>query len=139
MNETSLGGRLGQDPRLSYLPSGGPVVEFSLATDESYKTRDGQKVARAEWHRIKVFGKTAEFCANYLSKGQKVFVRGHLRTRAWEDEHGTKRFTTEIVVSGPRDFIEPIEWRHQDQESQPAGGSAPAAPDEEPCMDDVPF
>lgn len=132
LNEVTLAGRLGQDPRLSSLPSGGQVAEFSLATDESYKARDGQKVSRAEWHRIKVFGKSVEFCANYLSKGQKVFVRGHLRTRSWEDEQGTKRSTTEIVVSGPRDFIQPVEWREQAQAPQAA------APGEEQ-YNDVPF
>lgn len=139
INEVSLAGRLGQDPRASSLPSGVPVVEFSLATDESYKDRNGNKVARAEWHRIKVFGPLAEFATKYLSKGQQVFVRGHLRTRSWEDDQGQRRFMTEVVVSGSHDFIQPIEWREPGQPTQDGGDHVPASQDEEQLDGDVPF
>lgn len=139
INEVSLAGRLGQDPRASSLPSGAPVVEFSLATDESYKDRDGNKVSRAEWHRIKLFGSSAGFAVKYLSIGQQVFVRGHLRTRSWEDGQGQRRFMTEVVVSGPRDFIQPIEWRDPGLSPRDGGESASASHDEEPLDDDVPF
>ncbi len=139
INEVSLAGRLGQDPRIAYLPSGIPAVDFSLATDESYKDRDGNKVARAEWHRVKLFGSSAEFAGKYLSKGQQVFVRGHLRTRSWEDDQGQRRFMTEVVVSGPRDFIQPIEWREPGQSPQPGSDPMSASQGEEPLDGDVPF
>jgi len=101
LNKVMLIGRLGQDPKLAYLPSGQPVCEFTLATDESYKDRDGNKVEKTEWSRIKVFGKTAEFCSNYLSKGRLVYVEGSLHTRSWDDQQGQKRYMTEVTVSAP--------------------------------------
>ena len=81
LNKVMLIGRLGQDPQLAYTASGIPVVNFSIATDEGYTDRDGNKVDRTEWHRVVVFNKPAEFCANYLSKGRLVFVEGKLQTR----------------------------------------------------------
>ncbi|GAB6038858.1 single-stranded DNA-binding protein [Fundidesulfovibrio butyratiphilus] len=120
INKVILVGRLGQDPKLTYLPSGAPVAEFSLATDESYKNREGQKVEQTEWHRVKVFGRSAEFCGNYLSKGRLVYVEGQLRTRSWEDQQGQKRYITEVVVSAPGHTIQGLDSR----------GGASAAPSE---------
>lgn len=113
LNKVILIGRLGQDPKLQYLPSGSPVTEFSLATDESYTNRDGQRVEQTEWHRIKVFGRVAEVCSNYLSKGRLVYIEGQLRTRSWEDQQGQKRYITEIVVSGPGSTVTFLESRNQ--------------------------
>jgi len=101
VNKVILIGRLGQDPKLNYLPSGSPVAEFTVATDDSYKNKEGQKVEQTEWHRVKVYGKSAEFCGNYLSKGRLVYVEGTIRTRSWDDKDGQKRYTTEIIVSAP--------------------------------------
>jgi single-strand DNA-binding protein len=119
VNKVILVGRLGQDPKLTYLPSGSPVAEFSLATDESYKNREGQKVEQTEWHRIKVYNKAAELCANYLSKGRLVYIEGGLRTRSWEDQQGQKRYSTEIVVSGPGHTV-------QFMDSKGGGEAAPS-------------
>lgn len=121
LNKVMLIGRLGQDPKLAYLPSGSPAAEFTLATDESYKDRDGNKVERTEWHRIKVFGKSAEFCSNYLSKGRLVYVEGALRTRSWEDQQGQKRYMTEVVVSGPGTTVSFLDSKFQSAEA-PQGG-----------------
>lgn len=117
LNKVILIGRLGQDPKLTYLPSGSPVAEMSVATDESYKDRDGNKVDRVEWHRVKVFGRSAEFCNNYLSKGRLVYVEGTLRTRSWEDQQGQKRYTTEVVVTGPGHTIQGLDSRGQASEA----------------------
>ena len=119
INKVILVGRLGQDPKLTYMPSGSPVAEMSVATDESYKDREGNKVDRVEWHRVKVFGKSAEFCGNYLAKGRLVYVEGTLRTRSWEDQHGQKRYMTEVVVTGPGHTIQGLDSR---------GGMAAEAP-----------
>lgn len=113
VNKVILIGRLGQDPKLTYLPSGSPVVEMSVATDESYKDREGNKVEKTEWHRVKAFGRTAEFCSNYLSKGRLVYVEGSLRTRSWEDQQGQKRYMTEVVVSGPGHSVQFMDSRSQ--------------------------
>ncbi|MGE4551941.1 MAG: single-stranded DNA-binding protein [Desulfovibrionaceae bacterium] len=100
LNKVMLIGRLGQDPKLSYTQSGQSVANFTMATDESYKDKtSNQKVERTEWHRVVAWGRTAEFCSNYLSKGRLVFVEGKLQTRKWQDQQGQDRWTTEVVAN----------------------------------------
>lgn len=96
LNKVMIIGRLGSDPKLTYTQSGAPVCNFSVATDESYQDRDGNRVERTEWHRIVVFQRAAENCANFLSKGSLVYVEGSLTTRKWTDQQGQERYTTEI-------------------------------------------
>ena len=97
VNKVILLGRLGQDPELKYTPSGAAVCNFSLATSESWTDKNsGQKQERTEWHRVVVWGKLAELCNQYLSKGRQAFVEGRLQTRSWDDQSGQKRYTTEI-------------------------------------------
>ena len=91
-------GRLGQDPELKYTPSGTPVCNFSLATNDYWVDKAGQKQERTEWHRVVVWGKTGENCGQYLSKGRQAFVEGSLQTRSWEGKDGQKRYTTEVVA-----------------------------------------
>ena len=81
------------------IPSGAAVCEFRLATNESWTGKDGQKQDRTEWHRVVVWGRRAETCGKYLSKGRQVYLEGRLRTRSWEDKEGNKRYTTEIVAN----------------------------------------
>ena len=153
INKVVLIGRLGNDPKLTYLPSGTPVANFSVATDESYKDRDGNKVERTEWHRIAVYGHSAEFCSNYLSKGRLVYIEGKLQTRSWEDQQGQKRSQTEIVVTGPGHTVQGLDSRGQgdgqpqdrQQPRQASGGrrhdddQGPAFPSEASGLDDIPF
>ncbi len=96
LNKVQIIGRLGADPDLKYLPSGAPVCNLSVATDESYQDKDGNKVQRTEWHRVTVFQRSAENCKNYLFKGSLVYVEGSLQTRKWQDQQGNDRYTTEI-------------------------------------------
>ena len=98
VNRVILIGNLGRDPELRYTQGGQPVTSFSLATNERFKNREGQPQERTEWHRIVVWGQTAEHCAQYLSKGRSIYVEGRLQTREWEDKEGQKRRTTEIVA-----------------------------------------
>ncbi|MBP5296238.1 MAG: single-stranded DNA-binding protein [Bacteriovoracaceae bacterium] len=98
INKVILIGRLGQDPELKYTPSGQAVTTFSLATSENWTDKGGQKQERTEWHRIVVWGKSAENCSKYLAKGRQVFVEGRLQTRSW-DKEGQKHYTTEIVAN----------------------------------------
>lgn len=100
VNKALLIGRLGADPVVRYTPDGAMVTSFSLATDEQWKDRAGEKVQKTEWHRIVTFGKLAEICGNYLAKGKLVFIEGRIQTRAWEDKEGNKRSTTEIIATG---------------------------------------
>ena len=97
INKAILVGRLGKDPEVRYLQDGTAVVSMSLATDKQWKDKNGERKKKAEWHRIVVFGKLADICAQYLDKGSLVYIEGEIQTRSWEDKEGTKRFTTEIV------------------------------------------
>ena len=98
VNKVILVGNLGADPDLRHTPSGDAVCELRLATNENWTDKAGQKQEHTEWHRIVVWGKTAENCAKYLSKGRQVYVEGKLKTRSWDDKEGNKRYTTEIVA-----------------------------------------
>jgi single-strand DNA-binding protein len=98
LNRAMIIGNLGKDPEIRYTPTGLPVVNFSVATDEAYRDKDGKRQERAEWHRIVVIGKLAMTCNEYLKKGREVFVEGRLRTREWED-NGSNVRRTEIVAS----------------------------------------
>jgi len=99
INKVILVGNLGRDPELRHTPQGQAVGNFTLATSESWQDRNGQKQERTEWHRIVVWGKLAELCSKYLSKGRKAYIEGKLQTRAWDDKEGQKRYTTEIIAN----------------------------------------
>lgn len=96
LNSVRIIGRLGKDPELKYSATGTPICNFNVATDESYKDKDGQKVERTEWHRIVCYQKLAENCGKFLDKGSLVFIDGSLTTRKWQDQQGQDRYTTEI-------------------------------------------
>lgn len=98
LNKVILVGRLGQDPKLAYTQSGQPVCKMRMATNEISTDKDGNRQERAEWHSVVVWGKQAEFCGNYLSKGRLVLVEGRLQTRQWQDQQGQNRYSTEIVA-----------------------------------------
>jgi single-strand DNA-binding protein len=98
VNKVILVGHLGQDVKLAYTQGGTAVGNFSLATDESYKDAQGNKVDRTEWHRVVVWQKLAELCNNYLKKGSKVYIEGKIQTRQWEKD-GVIRYTTEVVAN----------------------------------------
>lgn len=97
MNKVILIGRLGQDPDLRYTTESEAVCNFSVATSEKWKDKDGTQNEKTEWHHIVVWGKLAELCNQYLSKGRQVMVEGRLQTRSWDDKEGNKKFKTEIV------------------------------------------
>ena len=96
VNKVILVGNLGQDPELRYTGSGTAVCNFSLATTESYKDRDGNQVENTEWHRVVAWARLAEICGEYLKKGRQVYIEGQIQTRQWEDKEGQTRYTTEI-------------------------------------------
>ena len=98
-NRVHLLGNLGQNPELRYTQSQTPVTSFSLATTEYRNSADGNKQTFTDWHRIVVWGRQAENCSKFLTKGQSVFIEGKLQTRSWEDQNGQKRSTTEVVAS----------------------------------------
>lgn len=99
INKVILVGNLGQDPEIRYTQDGKGITNFSIATSEEWKdAATGEKRSRTEWHRVVVFGKLAEICAEYLSKGRQVYIEGKLQTRKWQGQDGQDRYTTEVVV-----------------------------------------
>ncbi len=99
VNKAILVGNLGRDPELRYTASGTAVANFTLATTENIRSKDGEREDRTEWHRIVAWGRTAELCAQYLNKGRSVYIEGRIQTREWEDKEGQKRRTTEVVAN----------------------------------------
>jgi single-strand DNA-binding protein len=102
VNKVILVGRLGRDPETRYTGGGQAVANFSLATDESYKDRNGERQKRTEWHKIVVWGKQAEVAQQYLKKGSLIFVEGRIQSREWQDKEGQKRTSFEIVANNFR-------------------------------------
>ena len=99
VNKVILVGYLGADPDMRYTPSGQGVCELRLATSESWNDKNGQRQERTEWHRVVVWGKRAEVCSKYLSKGRQVYVEGRIQTRTYDDKEGVKKYMTEIIAA----------------------------------------
>jgi single-strand DNA-binding protein len=97
VNRVILLGNLGADPELKYTQNNQPVCNLSLATNESFTDKGGQRQERTEWHRVVIWGKTAEACSKYLGKGRSVYIEGRLQTRSYEKD-GQKRYSTDIVA-----------------------------------------
>ena len=98
VNKVILVGNLGKDPELRYTGSGTAVCNFSLATTENYKDRDGNKQEKTEWHNIVIWRQLAEIAGKYLTKGKQVYLEGKIQTRSYDDRDGNKRYITEIVA-----------------------------------------
>jgi single-strand DNA-binding protein len=148
VNKVILIGNLGQDPEVRYMPNGGAVTNFSLATSETWKDKNtGEQQERTEWHRVVMFRRLAEIAGEYLKKGSKVYIEGKLQTRKWQDQQGNDRYTTEIVADqmqmldsrggGSADFASRGD---NAQGAAPAQSGAPAAaPVDNSYDDDIPF
>lgn len=137
VNKVILVGRLGRDPEVRALPSGTTVTEFSIATDERYTDRSGQRQEHTEWHNIQAWGKLGEICGQYLRKGGLVYIEGSLRTDSWDDkESGKKMYKTRIRA----DQMQMLDSKgssgdDRSYSSSPAMSSVADAPED----DDVPF
>ena len=97
VNKVILIGNLGKDPEVRYLDSGVAVANFSLATTENYKNKEGERVSQTEWHNIVLWRGLAEVAEKWLKKGSSVYIEGKIRNRKWEDKEGNTRYTTEIL------------------------------------------
>jgi single-strand DNA-binding protein len=151
VNKAILVGRLGRDPETRYTSGGQAVCNFTLATDEGFRDRSGERQKRTEWHRIVLWGKLAEIAQQYLKKGQLVYIEGRIQTRQWDDREGNKRTTTEIVgnvmrMLTPRGEVPPEVEAPAPADRSFSGGSAagePAAaadaPDSLVSDEDIPF
>lgn len=137
VNKVILVGRLGADPEVRYTQDGTMVTNFRLATNEVGKDKSGERTQRTEWHRIVTFGKLAEVCGSYLSKGSLAYVEGRLQTRTWDDKDGNKRSTTEIVAQNMQ-ILEP-KGKEGGENLKGSGNRPSLSPPETAGDDDVPF
>jgi single-strand DNA-binding protein len=96
VNKVILVGNLGRDAELRYTPGGAAVATLNLATTEVFKDREGQRKEDTQWHRVILWGKTAESLQDYLTKGKQIYVEGKLQTRKWKDKDGNDKYTTEV-------------------------------------------
>src|ERR1700704_6484875 len=96
VNKVILVGNLGRDAELRYTPAGAAVATINMATTEVWNDKQGQRQEKTEWHRVVLWGKSAESLTEYLTKGKQIYVEGRLQTRQWDDKDGNKRYTTEI-------------------------------------------
>ncbi len=144
LNKCMIIGNLGRDPEMRYTPSGQAVTQFTVAVNRNYKDAQGERQEETEWFRVVAWGQQAEFSAEYLRKGAKVYIEGRLQTRQWEGQDGQKRYTTELVAN----TIQNLERRPREDASDPgavpdATRARPAArtasEQAEPDYDDLPF
>ena len=134
LNKVMLIGHLGDDIKMHHFEGGGSIGRFPLATNESYTNRTtGEKVSHTDWHNIVVRNKAAEICEKYLSKGDKVYVEGKLKTRKWQGEDGKDRYTTEINVD---DFTF---LTAKGQNTETGASEPPADTPQAPESDNLPF
>jgi len=143
VNKAILVGRLGQDPEIRSTPQGTQVARFSVATNEVWKDRDGNRKERTEWHKVVAWDKLATICGEYLQKGKLVYVEGRLQTRSWDDANGQKRSVTEIKADNVTMLGPKGELDAQVAPSQAAQRPAASPTEDLPSMpaddDDVPF
>lgn len=143
VNKVILVGNLGKDPEVRHLENGTAVANFPIATSESYKDREGNRVDQTEWHNVVVWRKLAEIAESYLKKGSQIYLEGKLRTRSWDDPQGNKRYTTEVVA----DTFTMLGKREDANGSQGGGNyQAPSTPQNNAAAnntvqeeDDLPF
>jgi single-strand DNA-binding protein len=117
LNKAMLIGNLGQDPEVRYTQSNKAVATLNIATSDRFKDNNGEYQERTEWHRVVAWGRTAEICQQYLTKGSKVYIEGPIRTRQWEDKEGQKRYTTEITA------LQMVMLDSRGGGNQPSGGA----------------
>lgn len=142
VNKVILIGNVGADPEVRYLDGGVAVANLRLATTESYKNKNGEKVDQTEWHNIVLWRGLAEIVEKYVKKGMRLYIEGRIRTRSWDDQNGVKRYTTEIyadnmqMLSFGRQEGADIPNRTPSASTAPSAPMNAAAPDD---SDDLPF
>lgn len=135
VNKVILIGNVGKDPDVKFTPGGQAVANFTIACNEQWKDKAGEKQERVEWIRIVAWGKLAELCGQYLQKGRQVYIEGKMQTREWTDKENVKKWTTEVVAKEVT-FLGKGEGRAEPA-GAPAPDSAPGNPG--PGEDDIPF
>ena len=138
LNKTMLIGNLGADVDTRYTKTQVAVATFRIATTERWKDNEGKPQESTEWHRIVAFGRLAEICSEYLSKGSRVYIEGKLQTRKWQDKNGNDRYTTEIVAREMK-MLSPRAGAGGGEYGAPSSYGSDPFPEPPPMGDDVPF
>lgn len=140
VNKVILMGNLGRDPEVRYMPNGDPVCNFSLATTDIWKDKNGNKQERTEWHNIILYRGLAKIAGEYLKKGRPIYIEGRLQTRKWEKD-GVTRYTTEIIADELKMLgTKPNGQSNDDQVGAPPPDSTPSSnPNFNDFEDDIPF
>lgn len=133
INKVILVGNLGKDPEVRHLEGGAVVAKFPLATSETYKTKEGQRVDQTEWHNVVMWRGLAESAEKYLRKGSLVYLEGKIRTRSWDDKEGNKRYATEIIA----DTMTMLNSRRSDDSQHNVAAEQKPASSEESTSTDV--
>lgn len=130
INKVTIVGNLGQDPEVRFMPNGGAVANFTVATSETWKDKQtGEQKEKTEWHKIAIFGKLAEIAGEYLKKGSKVYIEGKLQTRKWQNQQGQDQYTTEVVLKDFSGEMQMLDGRPQGtQQAAPQQGGYQQAP-----------
>jgi single-strand DNA-binding protein len=144
VNKVILIGNVGKDPEIRHMENGTSKATFPLATTETYRDREGQRMEQTEWHNIVLWRGLADLAEKYIRKGKQLYIEGKLRTRSWEDRDGNKRYTTEIIADNIT-LLGGLQ-RREDQQgggaAEPAynaGASSEPVPPIEGPSDDLPF
>ncbi|CAM3017971.1 single-stranded DNA-binding protein [Vibrio rarus] len=119
VNKVIIMGNLGQDPEVRFAANGNAIANITIATSETWRDKaSGEQREKTEWHRVVLFGKTAEIAGEYLKKGSQVYIEGQLQTRKWQDQSGQDRYTTEVVVQWPTGQMQLLGSRQGGQQNQ---------------------
>jgi len=137
VNKVILVGNVGKDPEVRHLDSGVAVTTFPLATSETYRNKEGQKVTNTEWHNVVLWRGLAEVAEKYVKKGNPLYIEGKIRTRSWDDKDGNKRYTTEVIA----DNMQMLGSKQSNEESSASAPENNSSVDIEniPEEDDLPF
>ena len=128
VNKVILVGNLGRDPEVRYMPNGDAVANYSIATTETWKDKQGNRQEKTEWHNIVMYRRLAEIAGEYLKKGSSVYIEGRLQTRKWQDKQGNDRYTTEIIA----DQLQMLGGRNSNAAGQTPGQDHGAASPSQP-------
>jgi single-strand DNA-binding protein len=142
VNKVILVGNVGADPEVRYIESNTPVCNLRIATSETYKNRNGEKVTSTEWHTVVLWRGLAEIAEKYIKKGMQLYIEGRIRTRSWDDKDGNKRYATEIIA----DVLQLLGKRESSESPRQEEGPLPEKPNEKTVLpdpghepDDLPF
>lgn len=138
VNKATILGNVGQDPEVKVFDNGNKVANFSIATTENWKNKDGEKQSATEWHRVSVFGKLADIVEQYVKKGQQLYIEGKIKTRSWGDDND-KKYVTEIVLNGFGDVLQMIGKKEESTYTPSANNLQPMNAQSAEPEQDLPF